>query len=170
MLRSAVIILSVGMTMPAAAKPVRECQIRILRPVTDDMGHRWSAGRLLPVTIIRRDANGTSFCAHSGSCVPRMTRNGQAAQLVNCRPGAALGNGDFRLDPNPTAKSSADADKMRTRFVIENKLSTLGFSNAASGTWANDYAANPASAHGRLVARALAGSAEALAMMKAKLP
>lgn len=170
MLRSAVLILSVGMTMPAAAKPVRECQIRILRPVTDDMGHRWSAGRLLPVTIMRRDANGTSFCAHGGSCVPRMTRDGQAAQLVNCKPGEALGNGDFRLDPNPVVMSRADAGKMRTRSAVENKLSTLGFSNAASGTWANDYAANPASAHGRLVVRALAGSAEALATMKAKLP
>ncbi len=170
MLRSAVLILSVGMTMPAAAKPVQECQIRILRPVTDDMGHRWSAGRLLPVTIMRRDANGVSFCAQGGSCVPRMKRNGQAAQLVNCRPGAALGNGDFRLDQNLALKSSAAAEKMRTRSVVQNKLSTLGFSNAASGTWANYYAANPASARGRLVARALAGSVEALTKMKAKLP
>lgn len=102
--------------------------------------------------------------------MPRMTRNGRAAQLVNCRPGKALGNGDFRLDPNPAVMSRAEADKMRTRSVVENKLSTLGFSNAASGTWANDYAANPDSAHGRLVSRALAGWAEALATMKAKLP
>ena len=101
MIRSMILILSVGMALPAAAKPVRECRIRILRPVTDDMGHRWSAGRLLPATIMRRDANGVSFCAQGGSCVPRMTRNGRAAQLVNCRPGKALGNGDFRLDPNP---------------------------------------------------------------------
>jgi hypothetical protein len=84
-----------AVTPRAFAAP--ECQIRVLRPVTDDVGNVWQPGKTLPATIMRREAGHTSFCAHGGSCLPRMVEGKQAVRLIDCRPGPAIGNGDYRL-------------------------------------------------------------------------
>jgi hypothetical protein len=170
MLRSLIMMSLTLIASPAAAAPVPDCQVRVIRPVTDDMGNRWAAGKLLSVSIMRRDASGTSYCAHAGSCIPQMVRGAQAVRLANCKPGTALGNSDYRLDADPATMSKADVRRMRLQSTAEARLAALGFSNAASGSWANDYASDAASAHGRLVARALAGSRQAIATMKAQLP
>ncbi|WP_199272416.1 hypothetical protein [Paraburkholderia acidisoli] len=39
-----------AITPPAFAAP--ECQIRVLRPVTDDVGNVWQPGKILPATIM----------------------------------------------------------------------------------------------------------------------
>ncbi|GAA0660049.1 hypothetical protein FHT00_002896 [Sphingomonas insulae] len=159
-----------ALTMAGAADAatVPECMVRVLQPVTDDLGNRWDAGKLLPVTILRRDANGASYCTHGGSCIPRMRGAVQVVRLTNCRPGAALGHGDYRLDPDPRTMGRADAKRAMTARGVGDRLAALGFSNAAIGSWSEDYVAHPDSPNGRLVARALAGSKPAIAAMRAK--
>lgn len=149
-----------------SAKETPECRIRVLHPVTDDMGNHWQAGQTLPTTTMLRDKNGVAFCAHGGSCVPRRANGVQATQLVNCRPGRAIGDGYVALDPDPKTMSPATFRQMNTRTRAEQRLSALGFSNASAGSLAEAYAGSPTSADGRLVAEALAGSAEALAALR----
>lgn len=86
-----------AVTPLAAAAP--ECQVRVLHKVTDDVGNVWQPGKTLPATILRRQAGQTFFCAHGGSCLPRMDKGVQAVQLIDCRRGGAIGNGDYLLTP-----------------------------------------------------------------------
>ncbi len=154
----------------ASAADFPECKVRTLAPVTDDGGYRNPAATILPADILRRDAHGVSYCAHGGTCVPERVRGRQVARLINCRPGKSIGNGDYRLDPDPRTMGAADARRFLSARQVGDKLAALDFSNAAIGSWSSDYATNPASPNGRLVARALAGSSKAVAEMKAKLP
>jgi hypothetical protein len=155
-----------SVTTAVAAHETPECQIRVLRPVTDEMGNHWKPGQLLPVTSIQRDKNGVSFCAHGGSCVPRMASGGQAAQLVNCRPGKPLGDGYLGVAPDPQKMSAATFRQMNAKTEAEAKLSAMGLSNATTGSFAEAYASAPNSANGRLAARAIAGSPQAQAALK----
>ena len=95
-------------TCAMASNPVteRECFVRILKPVHDDVGNQWLPGKTLPVDIEREDQNGVSYCAHGGSCVPKGVAGQSAAVLLNCRVGNSLGHGDRLLVPVPhnTAK------------------------------------------------------------------
>jgi hypothetical protein len=96
--RALVMLLALDVFTPVAfAAP--ECQVRVLRPVTDDVGNVWQPGKILPATIMRQQAGQTSFCAHGGSCLPRMVEGKQAVRLIDCRRGPAIGNGDYRLVP-----------------------------------------------------------------------
>lgn len=154
----------------ASAADFPECKVRTLAPVIDAGGYRNAAGKILPADILRRDEHGVSYCAHGGTCVPERVRGRQVVRLINCRPGKSIGNGDYRLDPDSRTMGAADARRFLTARQVGDKLVDLDFSNAAIGSWSSDYATNPASPNGRLVARALAGSKEAIAKMKAKLP
>lgn len=90
--------LALAAVMPVAlAAP--ECQIRVLQPVTDDVGNTWQPGKILPATILRREAGQTAFCAHGGSCLPRSAGGKQAVRLIDCKIGPSIGNGDYRLIP-----------------------------------------------------------------------
>lgn len=87
-----------------------ECRLRILSAVTDDVGNTWQPGKVLPVDIQRVDGKGVSFCAHGGSCIPRMSGNALASRLIDCRKGASIGGGDYsliRLRHRSSAKQSA---------------------------------------------------------------
>jgi hypothetical protein len=94
--RAAVMLLALEAATPLAFA-ASECQVRVLRQVTDDVGNVWQPGKILPATIMRRQAGQTAYCAHGGSCLPRMVEGKQAVQLIDCRPGPAIGNGDYRL-------------------------------------------------------------------------
>lgn len=96
--RAAAASLALAALMPPAfAAP--ECQVRVLRTVTDDAGNVWQPGKTLPATIMRRQSGQTFFCAHGGSCLPRMAGGKQAVRLTDCRVGPSIGNGDYRLAP-----------------------------------------------------------------------
>ncbi len=56
----------------AGASGPRDCQVRVLAPITDDLGNTWKTGSVLPVDIERDGPNGGAFCAHGGSCLPRL--------------------------------------------------------------------------------------------------
>lgn len=148
----------------------QSCRVAVLQSVTDDLGNRWRPHETLPVDIARDEDGRRSFCAHGGACLPEAANGSPAVRLTNCRIGAALGGGDYRLVPDPATMGAAAAARTTTRDRVEARLSDLGFSNASAGTYADDYIRRPGSADGRLVARALAGSKAALATMRASLP
>ena len=154
----------------SAACHAQSCDIVVLQPVTDDIGNRWPSGKTLPVDIARDEAGRRSFCAHGGSCLPESTNGSPAVRLASCRVGGALGGGDYRLVPDPRRMGAAAAAQMMTRDRVEARLNDLGFSNAGAATYADDYVRRPASAEGRLVARAMNGSTAALATMRRRLP
>ena len=168
-MRTAILLIALCTTGAANASGIPECQIRILHPVVDDLGNHWAEGELLPTDLLRRDGNAVFYCAHGGSCTPALAGGRHVAQLANCRPGKPIGNGDYRLDPDPGTMGAVDTRRFRVARRVEDALSALGFSNAAAGSWSSDYADNPVSPNGRLVGRALAGSKSALAAMRAKL-
>ncbi len=152
------------------AATVQECEIRVMRPLPDDLGNRWQPGKILPVTIERDDADGGAYCASGGACVPRKVNGGNAVLLVNCRIGTVIGGGDRRLVPDPSRAGETAAQLMRSQVAVENTLSALGLSNASAGSLADEYVDNPRSETGRTVARALAGSGAALAALKRSHP
>jgi hypothetical protein len=96
--RAVVLLLALEVVTPLAFA-ASECQVRVLRPVTDDVGNVWQPGKTLPATIARRQAGHTSFCAHGGSCLPGMVGGKRAVRLIDCRLGPSIGNGDYRLVP-----------------------------------------------------------------------
>lgn len=169
-MKSAALVLALAIAGTAHAEGIPECKIRVLRPVTDDIGNHWPIGKVLPVTIMRRDTNGLSFCAHGGSCVPRMVGGQQTAALVNCRPGASIGNGDYSLVPDPAVMGAEGARRFRSADAVGNRLAALGFSNASIAGWSQTYVLHPTSPKGRLVEQALAGSKAAVSKMKAMMP
>lgn len=150
----------------AIARETPECKVRILRPVADDSGNRLKAGQIVTADFVRRDATGLSFCADHGTCVARMNSGAQTAQLVDCHIGKADSHGTIWLDPDPKMLGTAVAHQMLARRYAKGKLVDMGFSMATSGSYAETYAAKPASSDGRLVARVLAGSSTALAALK----
>ncbi len=169
-MKSAALLLALAAAGTAHAEGIPECKVHVLRPVADDMGDHLSAGKVLTVTIMRRDANGLSFCAHGGSCVPRMVGGKQTAALVNCRPGASIGNGDYSLSPDPAVMGEEGARRFRSADAVSNRLAALGFSNASIAGWSQAYVLRPTSTKGRLVEQALAGSKTAVAKMQAMMP
>ena len=163
--------LSVSAFVPfAQAASTQECQVRVLQALTDDLGNYWKAGEVLPVDIARNGANGGVFCASGGSCLPRKLHGSDALTLLNCQLGPSLGNGDRTLVADPRRTEPATAKAMTIRQNVENKLSSMGFSNPSAGSLAEDYVNHPRSGNGRLVARALAGSHNALAALKRNNP
>ena len=94
----ALLILSLLAVPNTAALGVApECQVRVLQPLTDDLGNHWQPGHVLPVTIERDNADGGAYCAHGGSCLPRKMNGHDSVKLMNCRIGEAIGGGDHRL-------------------------------------------------------------------------
>ncbi len=89
---------------PAVADAAPECQVLVLRPITDDIGNHWNPGQKLPVDIQRSGPNGGAYCAHGGSCLPGRIGGAEAVRLVNCRVGASIDSEDRRLvfDPHVT--------------------------------------------------------------------
>jgi hypothetical protein len=162
--------LAAGATSAADAATVPECQVRILHPVDGDRGDHWRAGSMVAADILRRDGNGVSYCAHGGSCIPARVNGREVARLADCRQGKSIGGGDYRLAPVPGLMGARRTRIFLTAERVGDRLSALGFSQAGIGSWSGDYATAPSSRNGRLVARALAGSQQALAEMKAKLP
>jgi len=65
---------------------------------------------------------------------------------------------------------AAGARQLLARRRAEQRLAELGFDNASAGGLAEDYASNPSSSDGRLVARVLAGSRAAIAQLKRTNP
>ncbi len=150
----------------AAARETQECRIRIMRPLADDTGRRWNAGQIVPADFIRKDDQGTFYCEDHGACVPQRSNGAVVTRPIDCRAGKAISAETFYLDPIPAVMGASAARQMLTRRRAEERLSALGFSNAAAGTFAEDYASAPSSRNGRLVARALAGSRTAIANLK----
>lgn len=163
-------LLLVAMPLLASTAPVPGCQLRVLKPVQDDLGKQWTAATITEVDIERNDSGGGSFCSKGGSCIPRKVSGQDAVVLLNCKIGPSIGSGDFRLVPDAHLVGGAVAATMRLRDSTERRLSHLGFSNASAGTLAQTYVDQPHSAEARLVARALAGSHEAVAVLKRSNP
>ena len=92
-------VLTILVSSRARAASPQECQVRVLAPITDDLGNTWKTGSVLPVDIGREGPNGGAFCAHGGSCLPRLSGSKPVLTLLNCKVGTALGGGDFRLVP-----------------------------------------------------------------------
>ncbi|KQM23838.1 MULTISPECIES: hypothetical protein [unclassified Sphingomonas] len=90
-------ILLTGLSGTAQATP--ECRVRILRPVTDDLGNRWRTGKILPTTLERETRGRTYFCAEHGSCIPATINRKPAARLLDCTRGRAVSPGDYLLVP-----------------------------------------------------------------------
>lgn len=154
----------------AEASAPQECQVRVLVGVTDDLGNAWKTDSVLPVDIEREGPNGGAFCAHGGSCLPRLAAAGPALTLLNCKVGPALGDGDFRLVPDSERGGSAAAAKLQRLQETTAKLMDLGFSSASSSTLADKFVNHRRSSDSQLVARALAGSRPALATLKRNNP
>ena len=166
-MNAALAALSAAALLAAAGNSrAQECSARVLAPVVDDLGNAWKPGQTLPVDIARGD----SFCASGGSCVPQHNLGAEALRLSNCRLGASIGGGDRRLVADPRLGGAAFTRRFNRRAQAEARLSALGFSNAAAGSFADDFVNRPASATARLVARALAGSFPALAALRAQQP
>lgn len=163
-------LLAVTLLPAACAAAVPECQLRVLRPVTDDLGNRWLPGKVLPVDIERTSVGAQFFCAHGGSCVPATADGVQAVRLLNCSIGDAIDGEDHRLVPAARLAGAATADAMQQRSRVEERLSDLGFSNASSGSLAQEAVDHPGSPTSRLVRRALAGSASALSRLRRNYP
>ena len=123
----------------AIASGTPECRVRILRPVADDSGNRLTVGQIVTADFVRRDPTGLSFCADHGTCVARMSNGVQAAQLVDCHIGKADSHGTVWLDPNPRIVGTAVARQMLARRYAQGKLIDMGFSMAASGSYAEAY-------------------------------
>ncbi len=172
MRRSIVVIatLALALARHAHAHFAQECQVRVLQSVTDDSGHRWPVGSVLPATILRDGPEGASYCASGGSCLPLKVNGSDTLHLLNCKVGPSLGDGDRRLIPDPQRAGHAAAATMRSRDEAERRLSGMGFSNASAGSLAAEYVKEPGSARGRLVAQALAGSSAARARLKSSNP
>lgn len=169
-MKTVTLLLALATAGVAHASEVPECQVRILHPVDGDSGDHWSAGKMVPADVMRRDESGVSFCTHGGSCIPVRANGREVARLVDCRQGRSIGNGDYRLTPVPRLMGASRTKVFLTAERVGDRLSELGFSQAALGSWGGDYATNPSSPNGRLVSRALAGSKQAPAEMKVKLP
>ena len=92
-----VALVIVSATASAAAKS-KECQIRVIRPVVDDLGNHWKPGKILLVDIERDNPDGGAFCAHGGSCLPRRSDNAKSVQLINCTVGPPIDSSDRRLE------------------------------------------------------------------------
>ena len=89
----AVLAAATGLAPAVCRATVQECHARVLQPVTDDMGHRWKKGAIVPVDIARSNLDGDRYCAHGGSCLPPAQSNGQETSvLTNCKVGGAIGN------------------------------------------------------------------------------
>ncbi len=144
----------------------QECKVRVLQLVNDDLGNHWKAGSVLSVHIERTGSQGNAFCASRGSCLPRTVQGSDALVLLNCRKGAALGDGDFRLIASAIKTGRAAASAIERRQDVADKLSKLGFTNASAGSLADDYVNLPQSKNSQLVARALAGSQAATVSLK----
>jgi hypothetical protein len=82
-----------------ATHAAADCSVRILQPVTDDLGNHWETGKILSVTIERDGKDGGSFCAHGGSCVPRKVNQSEAVKLLHCRIGPKIDATDHKLVP-----------------------------------------------------------------------
>ena len=154
----------------AGAAEIPDCKVRVLQPLTDDLGNHWQPGQTLSMTIERDNASGGSYCASGGSCVPLKINGSDAVRLLNCRVGAAIGDGDRSLVPDPNLAGTGAAQEMRLRSDVERKLSNLGFSDASAGSLADEYVLHPGSANGRLVKSALTGSSAAICMLKQNHP
>jgi len=89
-----------GMHNAAAAV---DCHIRIVAPVTDDLGNHWKRGQIVPVDIQRSQANHITYCAHGGSCFPAVTNQRQTARLTDCRAGKKIDDEDRVLIPLKSA-------------------------------------------------------------------
>ena len=148
----------------------QECKVRVLQPVNDDLGNYWKAGSVLPVDIERTGPQGDAFCASRGSCLSRTVQGSDALVLLNCRRGAALGGGDFRLIASASKTGQAAASAIQRRQHVAHQLSKLGFTNASAGSLADEYVNLPQSTNARLIARALAGSQAATVSLKRANP
>jgi hypothetical protein len=151
----------------ATARETPECRIAVVSAVTDDMGRSWQAGEIAPATFVRREGGNTFYCEDHGQCLPQRLHGVTVTRPIDCRVGSRTSPGYFWLDPNPKVMGAAGARQLLARRRAEVRLSALGFDNASAGGLAEDYARNPTSSNGRLVARALAGSQTAIAQLKA---
>ena len=149
---------------------VKECKIRVIQPVIDDLGNSWQPRKVLPVTIERDNASGGAYCASGGSCVPRKLHGNNAAELLNCKVGGPIGGGDHSLLPNAHQAGAAVSQAMHSHTDIERQLSNLGFSNASAAGLAEEYLTHPRSKNSLLVARSLAGSPTAIVTLKQRNP
>ena len=77
-----------------------ECQMRVLQPVTDDLGNHWQPGQILPVTVRRGNSSVGAYCAHGGACVPLKIGGRSATRLINCQVGPSIGGSDRLLVPD----------------------------------------------------------------------
>lgn len=102
--------------------------------------------------------------------MPRVVNGSSALTLLNCKIGPALGGGDFRLVPDANVVGPVVAAKLQSLQSAIAKLSTLGFSNASAGSLAYDYVNHPRSRNAQLVAKALNGSQQAVAILKQSNP
>ena len=59
-------VLTLLVSSRAGASGPQGCQIRVLAPITDDLGNTWKTGSVLAVDIERDGPNGGAFCAHGG--------------------------------------------------------------------------------------------------------
>ena len=148
------------------AAHARECRLKVILPVLDDLGNNWHPGSILPVDIKRVAPAGASFCASGGSCLPIQAHGSAALKLLNCGVGPALGDGDFRLVPSERKAGVSATSAMWSRQKASDRLSEMGFSNASVWGLADEYVRNPHPQEARLVAQALAGSKAALAALK----
>ena len=163
-------VLTLLVSSPAGASGPQECQVRVLAPITDDLGDTWKTGAVLPVDIERDGPNGGAFCAHGGSCLPRLAGTQPVVTLLNCKVGPALGGGDFNILTDAERGGSAAAAKLQRLQDTTAKLVDLGFSSASSSTLADNFVNHPRSSDGQLVAKALAGSRSALATLSRNNP
>lgn len=154
----------------AATAETPECRIAIVRPVTDDMGRNWRAGEVAPATFIRREGGVTFYCEDHGQCLPQRLNGVTMTRPIDCHMGKSSSPGYFWLDPDPKVMGATGARQLLARRRAELRLGALGFDNASAGGLAEDYASNPTSRNGRLVARALAGSRTAVAQLKRTNP
>lgn len=74
-----------------------DCQIKVLKTVTDDMGNQFSKGQVIPVDIQRIQDKKVFYCAHGGSCIPARVKGVKTIALTNCKPGVKIGDQDRRL-------------------------------------------------------------------------
>ncbi len=171
-MKSITVLAASGLLWPiyGRASESLECQVRVLTPVTDDLGNHWEKGKVLPVDIERDDKNVQTYCASGGSCIPRLLSGKIAVSLLNCKVGPVLQGGDRRLIPTPARIGGTTTNAMLSHQATVKRLSELGLSNASAGSLADDYVNRPRSKNGRLVAQALAGSSSALATLKRNLP
>lgn len=79
------------------AHSVIDCKISVISPVTDDMGHKWNKGEIVPVDIKRYEKKEIYFCSHGGSCIPESVNGKKVATLTNCKTGKKIDDEDYIL-------------------------------------------------------------------------